>query len=279
MILIADGGSTKVDWCLVEKGKGAVKRVLTKGANPFIRSSEDIAAELKEVLVPELKGYKIDEVHFFGAGCAFGKEEFIRTAIAVNFDVPKEKIEVASDMLGAAIGLFGSKPGIACILGTGSNSCFYDGEKMAANVSPLGFILGDEGSGAVLGKLFIGACLKNQLTPGLKERFFEFIKIEQGDIIDKVYRQPMPNRFLATVSPFIKENLSDPTVYALVHGAFTDFFKRNVMQYEYKGNKVSFIGSVAYYYKDILTKTAADLGIEIGSIEQSPMDGLVEYYK
>ena len=276
MILIADGGSTKVDWCLVDQGV-LVKRVFLKGANPFFRTKEDISAEIHHALVPEVKNYKIDSIYFFGAGCAFPeKNEVIRAAIAENFDT--DDIEVGSDLLGAAIGLCGNQSGIACILGTGSNSCFYDGDKIVENVSPLGFILGDEGSGAVLGKLFVGSCLKNQLTDGIKEDFFKFIGLTPAQILDRVYKQALPNKFLASISPFIKENISDKTVYNLVYNAFVDFFKKNVMQYDYEQDEVSFTGSVAYHFQDILFKVANDLNIKIGVITQSPMDGLIKHY-
>lgn len=276
MILLADGGSTKVDWCLVEHGT-LKKRILTKGANPFFRSTEDISKEINHVLVPELNGDKIDAVYFYGAGCAFPeKNDIVKAAIAENIDSPQ--IEVESDLFGTAVGLFGDKPGIACILGTGSNSCFYDGRKIVKNVSPLGFILGDEGSGAVLGRLFIGACLKNQFTEDVRENFLRQMKLSVPEILDKVYKQPMPNRFLASICPFISENLHVQAVYNLVYNAFTDFFKRNVMQYDYKSYPVSFTGSVAFYFRDILRKAAADLHIEIATILQSPMEGLIGFY-
>ena len=275
MILIADGGSSKVDWCLIDRGE-IIKRVFLKGANPFFRTREDIGSEIKTALVPELKDYKIDSIHFFGAGCAFAdKNETVRAAIADNFDV--DKIEVGSDLLGAAIGLYGNSAGIACILGTGSNSCFYDGKEIRENVSPLGFILGDEGSGAVLGRLFTGACLKNQLTNGLKEKFLSEYNLTVADILERVYKQPLPNRFLASFAPFIKNNIDDKTIYNLVYNAFADFFLKNVMQYNCKENKVSFVGSIAFHFQDVLRQAAANLNIETGSIVQSPMEGLVQF--
>ncbi|MDR1808913.1 MAG: ATPase [Prevotella sp.] len=276
MILLADGGSTKVDWRLIENGS-TIKKIVTKGANPFFRTTADISDEIRLALAPELKDYAIDAVHFYGAGCAFPeKNEIIRAAIAENIET--DTVEVGSDLFGAAVGLCGDKAGIACILGTGSNSCFYDGEKIVENVSPLGFILGDEGSGAVLGRLFIGSCLKNQLTKGLKEKFYDFIQLDNAQILDRVYKQPMPNRFLASICPFIKENLSDPSVRSLAYNAFTDFFRKNVMQYDYRNHKVSFVGSVAFHFKEALYESAAGLKIEIGAIEQSPMNGLIRYY-
>lgn len=276
MILLADGGSTKVDWCLIDKGE-LVKQVFTKGANPFFRTREDISEELKTMLLPVMNGYKIDSVHFFGAGCAFpDKNEIIRAAIADN--IPISEIEVGSDLLAAARGLCGHKKGIACIIGTGSNSCYYDGRDIVENVSPLGYVLGDEGSGAVLGRLFVGACLKNQLTKGLKEKFLEQFQLTPQMILDKVYKQPLANRFLASLSPFLIQNIDDKTIYNLVYAAFRDFFVKNVMQYDYKNNEVNLTGSVAFHYRDILRKVAADLDITIGSIDQSPICGLIKYY-
>lgn len=276
MILLADGGSTKVDWCLVDNGK-LVKQVFTKGANPFFRTCEDISEEIKVVLLPELNGYTVDSVHFFGAGCANPeKNEIIRKAIAANIE--STNIEVGSDLLAAARGLCGKSSGIACIIGTGSNSCYFDGKDIVDNVSPLGYILGDEGSGAVIGRLFIGACLKNQLTKGLKEKFLEKYGLTPTIIIEKVYRQPLANKFLASFSPFLIEHIEDPTIQSLVYNAFKDFFVKNVMQYDYKDKKVNFTGSVAYHYQDLLKKVAADLDISIGVIESSPMEGLIKYY-
>ena len=188
-------------------------------------------------------------------------------------------VEVNTDMLAAARGLCGHEAGIACIMGTGSNSCYYDGKQIVTNVSPLGFILGDEGSGAVLGKLLVGDILKNQMTPELKEKFLKQFNLTPAEIIDRVYRKPFPNRFLASLSPFLSQNLGEPCVRALVHNSFKAFLKRNVMQYDnYKDNKVHFIGSVAFYYKEILAETAKEMGIQLGTIIKSPMEGLIKYH-
>jgi N-acetylglucosamine kinase-like BadF-type ATPase len=276
MILLADGGSTKVDWRLVD-GNKEIKQISTKGANPFFRTREDISEEIRQVIKPILNGYNIDAVYFFGAGCASPEKNIIiKDAIADHINTPL--IEVGSDLVAAAKGLCGTSKGIACILGTGSNSCYYDGEEIKENVSPLGYILGDEGSGAVLGRLFLGACLKNQLTKGLKEKFLKEYDLTPNIILDTVYKQPMANRFLASLSPFIVDNLQDKIIHNLVYNAFRDFFVKNVMQYDYKNNEVHFTGSVAYHYKQILLKVGTDLGITIGSIAQSPMEGLIKYY-
>ena len=278
MILIADSGSTKTDWCVVENGV-LVQQIFTKGTNPFFQSEEEISNEIATALLPELKTDEFDAVYFYGAGCGFpDKIEIVHRAISKQLKV-KGNVEVATDMLAAARGLCGREAGIACIMGTGSNSCYYDGENIIANVSPLGFILGDEGSGACLGKLMVGDLLKNQMTPELKEKFLKQFDLTPADIIDRVYRKPFPNRFLASLSPFLAQNINEPCVHELVLNSFKAFFKRNIMQYEnYQNLKVNLIGSVAFYYKEVLAEAAEAMGIQLGTIIQSPMEGLIKYH-
>lgn len=277
MILIADSGSTKTDWCVVERGQ-LVQQVFTKGTNPFFQSEEEISNEIATALLPQLKTNEFEAVHFYGAGCAFpDKIDTVRQAIASHLRV-KGDIEVSTDMLAAARGLCGHRPGIACIMGTGSNSCYYDGKEIVNNVSPLGFILGDEGSGAVLGKLLVGDILKNQMPAGMKEKFLEQFNLTMPEIIDRVYRQPFPNRFLASLSPFLVQNIEVPAVRQLVLCSFKKFLKRNVMQYDYQHASVHFIGSVAFYYKEQLAEAAKEMGIQLGTIIQSPMEGLIKYH-
>ena len=274
-ILIADSGSTKTDWCVAEDGR-ILRRIQAGGINPVFLTDEELreaaaeAASLLEDIRPEA-------IHFYGAGCIPTQAERVIRALREAFPTA-DRVEVASDMLGAARALCGRQAGIACILGTGSNSCFYDGERIVANVSPLGFILGDEGSGAVLGRLLVGALLKNQLTPGLKEAFLEQYALTPADIIERVYRRPLPNRFLASLSPFLAEHLEDAGVHQLVLDAFRDFLRRNVMQYDWQAHDVHCCGSIAWHYKKILAEAAVSLGIRIGQIIQSPMEGLVRYH-
>lgn len=277
MILIADSGSTKTDWSVVDNGK-LVKRVLTKGINPFFQSEEEISNEIETTLILQLDTQDFDAVYFYGAGCTFDKVEIVKRAIQKNINVRKE-VEVSTDMLAAARGLCGYMPGIACIMGTGSNSCYYDGRNIVDNVSPLGFILGDEGSGAVLGKLLVSNLLKNQLTPGLKEKFLSKFNLTVGDIIDRVYRKPFPNRFLASFSPFISENLDDPSIHDLVVNSFKSFLKRNVMQYKNHDKlPIHFVGSVAFHYQDMLKEAVEAMNMKPGKIIQSPMEGLIKYH-
>ena len=278
MILIADSGSTKTDWCVVENGQ-PIQQISTKGINPFFQSEEEISNEIATSLLPQLKTNALDAVYFYGAGCGFpDKIAMVHRAITKHLQIKRE-VEVNTDMLAVAHGLCQHEAGIACIMGTGSNSCYYDGKQIVSNVSPLGFILGDEGSGAVLGKLLVGDILKNQMTPELKEKFLKQFGLTPADIIDRVYRKPFPNRFLASFSPFLAQNIDEPCIHALVLGSFKSFLKRNVMQYEnFRNSKVHFIGSVAFYYKTILAEAAQEMNIQLGTIIKSPMEGLIKYH-
>ena len=278
MILIADSGSTKTDWCVVENGQ-PIQQISTKGINPFFQSEEEISNEIATSLLPQLKTNALDAVYFYGAGCGFpDKIAMVHRAITKHLQIKRE-VEVNTDMLAVAHGLCQHEAGIACIMGTGSNSCYYDGKQIVSNVSPLGFILGDEGSGAVLGKLLVGDILKNQMTPELKEKFLKQFGLTPADIIDRVYRKPFPNRFLASLSPFLAQNIDEPCIHALVLGSFKSFLKRNVMQYEnFRNSKVHFIGSVAFYYKTILAEAAQEMNIQLGTIIESPMEGLIKYH-
>lgn len=281
MILIADSGSTKTEWCVVENGK-PVQRIITKGINPFFQSEEEIAEEIKSALLPELGKdgacpvSSFEALYFYGAGCLPEKVPMMQAALGKCLDV--KQIEVHSDMLGAARGLSGHDAGIVCILGTGSNSCFYDGSTIVSNVSPLGFILGDEGSGAVLGKLLVGDILKNQFPVGLKEKFLQQFDLTPAQIIERVYRQPFPNRFLASLSPFLAQNIHEPAVRSLVMNAFIAFLNRNVKQYDYEHHFVHFVGSVAHYYQEILEESIDACDMRLGNILQAPMEGLIRYH-
>ncbi len=277
MKIIADSGSTKTHWCVIDKTV-VIKDVFTKGINPFYQSEAEIALEIELHLLPELIGINIEQIFFYGAGCSFPEKKGLVNN-ALNSYFKGVLIEVESDLLGAARALFIDNKGVACILGTGSNSCLYDGKNIIENVSPLGFILGDEGSGAVLGKIFIADCLKNQLPLELKENFLNTYELTPAIILDNVYKQPFPNRFLANFTPFLLANIDEPSVFNLVFDSFDAFFVRNVLQYSLEDVKVGFVGSIAYYFRDTLEIVAYERGISISEIVQSPMNGLVEYHK
>ena len=276
MILIADSGSTKTDWCVVREGR-PVRKFETDGTNPFFQAPEQIERTLVSQLLPRLDGRPVRSVFFYGAGCAFEEQTaMIRRVLRSLLDV--RRVEVGSDMLAAARALCGRDPGIACILGTGSNSCRWDGQRIAEQVSPLGFILGDEGSGAVLGRRLVGDCLKNRLPAGLREMFLDRFGLTPAEILDRVYRQPFPNRFLASLSPFLAEHIAVPEIRALVEESFGDFFRRNVAQYAGSSLPVHCVGSVAYFYREPLERAAGRLSLRIGTVLRSPIEGLIAYH-
>lgn len=278
MILIADSGSTKIDWCIVDCGD-VVKRVCTGGMNAVLLSEEEMSGRIASELVPEIEGYDIDSVYYYGAGCVSGSVcSNVERAIRANIPAASV-VEVHTDLLAAARALCGDRPGIACILGTGSNSCFYDGRNIADNVSPLGYILGDEGSGAVLGRLLLGDVLKQQLPDHLCRKFMDEYQLDRTTIIERVYKEPQPNRFLASVSRFLCENIEEPAIHRLVLNSFKSFFVRNVAHYHYyKTLPVNFVGSVAYYYRDVLQEAAAAMDCTVGTVLQSPMEGLIRFH-
>lgn len=279
MKLIADCGSTKIDWVLLKNGK-VEKQVFTLGINAVMLTEEEIRNRIAAELMPELGETPVEEIYFYGAGC-ISDEVCGNVARALRDNIPSAKtVEVHTDLLAAARALFGHDAGIACIMGTGSNSCYYDGEAIVDNVSPLGYILGDEGSGAVLGKILIGDVLKNQLPKELCEKFLKQYDLDRLTIIRRVYKEPQGNRFLASVTPFLKENIEVKEVHDLVFNSFKAFFVRNICQYPpHKELSVNFIGSIAYYYRPVLEEAAAAVGCHVGKIIKSPMEGLIEYHK
>ena len=279
MYLIADAGSTKTHWCLVANN-GDSSEFFTEGINPFFQSAEDIRANISDGLLPQMAHLlwvgPITEVYFYGAGCTPEKSVIVEQALAACFR-KATIISVESDMLGAAHALFGKQSGVACILGTGSNSCQYDGEKFVKNVPALGFILGDEGSGAALGKKLVADLLKNQLGSELKEQFLKHFDTNQAEIIDHVYRKPFPNRYLASLSRFAADNLDNPMIAELVYDHFNQFVIRNLKQYSGE-LPVGFVGSIAYYYKDILQQVMSDNQLKVAKILQSPISELKNYH-
>lgn len=274
MIIIADSGSTKVDFRIIDDG-GKVRKTACSGMNPVYVSQAAMQDALKAQVLP-LSGKKVDSIYFYGAGVIGEAADKVRGAFAEVFDY--DLIYVESDMLGAARALFGDQAGIACILGTGSNSCFYDGRKIVRNVRSGGFILGDEAGGADLGKRLLKAYVKGLLPAPLMAEFEERYKLDYAGIVRHVYREPEPGKFLGSFAPFLEEHIGDPYINALVTGAFNDFLRINVLQYDVYHYDVSFIGSVAVVFKDILTKCMDDAGLRLGTIMRGPVDALVEYH-
>ncbi len=276
MILIADSGSSKTTWVLLNNAGNVTEQYTTSGINPFFQNEDDIYYSIINEL--KLSKEQLSSVFFYGAGIT-NPEKRVIVLQAINRALKPLNIVVESDLLCAARALYGNKPGIAAILGTGSNSCYYDGNKIVQNVSPLGYILGDEGSGAVLGKKLVSDILKKQLPEYLINSFFDEHKILPNEIMDRVYRHPFPNRYLAQYTRFLLNNIHDESIYKLVRGSFIEFFLRNIKQYNQPNNlKVSFTGSVAWYFSKPLHEAATETGYTIYKIAKDPIDGLIKYH-
>ena len=279
MVLLCDAGSTKAHWCLMA-ANGHTEEVYTDGINPMFQTHVAMRQSISNQLLPEigpsLWAGTLTHIFFYGAGCTPEKIPFVEQALQEIFK--KAEIHVGSDMLGAARGLLEHEAGVACILGTGSGSCYYDGEKIAWNVPSLGYILGDEGSGAVMGKRLIGDILKNQLGEELKEQFMSEMELTVPEIFEKVYRQAFPNRFLASLNTFCEKHIENPIMHDFVYRCLDDFVSRNVVQYP-EDKEVGFVGSIAFIYKDILEEVMQAHGRKMGRITRDPIEGLGRYHK
>lgn len=280
-LLIADGGSSKTDWRLTTTGK-LVACLRTGGLNPALWGTEKVKnileAELLPVLMPLLPygGAKI-LIYYYGAGCI----PAVCRQMEKMFEqlIPSSEARVASDLLGAARALCGSREGIACILGTGSNSCLYDGKSIAAHIPPLGYVLGDEGSATALGKRLLGDMLKGLMPIELADRFKKQYSADEGEIIRRVYRAPEANRFLASFTPFLSTNRTHPYVHDLLTNCFAAFFERNVRPYRANAElPINFAGGIAREFADVLRETAALSGFCIGKIIGEPIKDLTDYH-
>jgi N-acetylglucosamine kinase-like BadF-type ATPase len=276
MILIADSGSTKTTWCLADAEKKTRRFILTSGINPYYQHEHEILEKLEKEFTSEKSG--IEAIYFYGAGCVSPSvNQVVAKPLSEFFKA--EIVQVNTDLMAAARALCGRQPGIACILGTGSNSCFYDGKGIANQVSPLGFILGDEGSGAVLGKTLLSDILKKQLPEKIISMFFEEFPVSPPEIMENIYRKPFPNRYAAQFSRFLYSHIEETEIRDLVTKAFHAFFTRNVLQYpESAQNQVHFSGSIAWYFQELLKETADSLGLKTGKIVQDPIEGLVDFH-
>ena len=274
MILIADSGSTKTDWVLSANPQQVIH---TQGINPFHQSAAEMAAILSGELLPQLPVGDVGSVCFYGSGVRPELEPLMANLLKEAFP-QAERVEAHGDLLGAARALCGRKEGIASILGTGANSCLYDGEAILQNTPALGYILGDEGSGAVLGKLLVNALYKGRLSNEIVADFQRQTGLDMPAVIARVYRQPMANRFLASLCPFIHDHLADPCLKSLVIDAFRDFFRINIAPYRRRDLPVAFVGSVAWFFSQQLAEAAAAEGFCVGTVCRSPLLGLLRYH-
>jgi glucosamine kinase len=280
MILIADGGSTKTSWCQLSD---AGQRVYfnTEGYNPDFVNTQDIIKSLTKSLPDTLPRAEVREIYFYGAGVSSAaKAEVIAAAMREIF-TGANKVEVTEDLLAAARALLGHQPGFAAILGTGTNSCIYDGQKITYNVDSLGYFLGDEGSGSFLGKRLLRDYLRGLLPEGLQEALKEEYHLgSRNDIIDRLYNQPLPNRFLASFAKFAYDHNNVSYCRQIVVEAFEAFFQNIVLHYpNYQNYTFNCIGSVGYNFRDALTQVANSHGMQVGKIIRSPIDDLVSFHE
>lgn len=274
--LIADSGATKTTWCLLENDKK--KTISTQGLSPYFLKTEQIEQIISSEVQTKLNGIVPDEIFFYGTGCINpGNEKLVKKALRNLF--PISAINVTSDLMGAAKALCGDHKGVACILGTGSNSCYYDGKKIIKNSPGLGFILGDEGSGAYMGKKVVQYYLYNTFDPDLMDRFNAMFNTNSAEILEAVYKKPLPNRYLASFVQLLIENRGHYMVENIIEDSFNDFFFHHVYKYKQSWTMpINFVGSVAFGFKDVLKEMCNSYELQLGKVLKNPMDGLIKYH-
>lgn len=276
VILIADSGATKAEWCLLKEGKK--KTVFTPGLSPYFLTTDAIADTIRQQLLPKLKNILPDAVFFYGTGCANPENvKSVKKALATVF--PGSKLTVATDLMAAAKAVCGKEKGIACILGTGSNSCYYNGKSIVKNSPGIGYVLGDEGSGAYLGKKVVQYYMYNTFDEDLRARFDARFVTTPIEILDNVYKKPLPNRYLASFTMFLAENRGHYMIENIIEDGLNDFFFQHLNKYnEVWKYPVNFVGSVADGFKDVIQGLCASYEFELGRILKNPMQGLAEYH-
>jgi len=274
--LIADSGSTKAEWCLLEGGKKKI--IFTQGISPYFLNTNQIAELLARELVPNLDRKKPAELYYYGTGCMDPKNvRLVKKAIQQVF--PNAYTEVTHDLMAAARALCGNGQGIACILGTGANSCYYNGKKIVKNSPGLGFILGDEGSGAYLGRRVIQYYLYKTFDDELTARFESKYGETQASILESVYKKPLPNRYLASFSLFLTENRGHYMIENIIEDGLNDFFFVHICKYRESWTlPIHFTGGVAFAYRDVITELCKGYELELGKIIRNPMEGLIQYH-
>jgi glucosamine kinase len=277
MILIADSGGSKTDWRIIQRD-GSIHQAHSPGFNPYYQPIDDLKKNVQESLLPKISD-PVNKIYFYGAGVSSLKNQLTIKSAFLEF-FPEAQIEIGWDLLAAARALCGHDPGIACIMGTGSNSCLYDGTNITDNVANLGWILADEGSGANIGKKFLVDYLRKKMPQKLSAQFHQRFPLTREEFLEKVYQQEKPSAFLASFAKFIFQHLDDAYCYKLIYDSFEEFYENNVMKYEnYQYLKVHFTGSIAFYFSDILRQVANDKGITVKNILEGPIAGLTLYHQ
>lgn len=276
-ILIADSGATKAEWCLLRNGRK--KTFFTQGISPYFLNTEQIRDLLGKELRPQMKNVEIDNLFYYGTGCANpANARSVKKALGLVF--PEAAVDVHHDLMAAARALCGRKKGIACILGTGSNSCYYNGKKIVKNSPGLGFILGDEGSGAYLGKKVIQYYLYGTFDEELRGRFDATYTTTTAEILESVYKKPLPNRYLAGFTRFLADNRGHYMIENIIEDGLNDFFFNHLCKYrETWSLPVHFAGSVAFGFQDVLQQLCSSYEFEMGNVMKNPMEGLVDYHR
>ena len=277
-ILIADSGSTKTDWVLLDNNN-IIIQFQTIGFNPYFQSSEDIYMEIKSKLIPILHNQleSINHIAYYGAGCSTPeKVQVVKQGLYLAFG--NIHSEVNHDLLAAARALCGKEKGIACILGTGSNSCLYDGTEVTENVPSVGYLFGDHGSGATIGRTFVQHYFDGKLPIHLVKAF-ENAGYHREVILENVYKKSMPSKYLASIVKFLSDYSNDSYINNLITNCFLDFFDAQVSKYtDAKNLPVNSVGSIGFYYKELLANAAKEKGFLIGNVIKSPIDGLIKYH-
>ncbi|MBK9284204.1 MAG: ATPase [Sphingobacteriaceae bacterium] len=276
--LIADSGSTKTDWILLN-GSNVVKQIKTMGFNPYFQTKEQICLELLSNLKPYLQEFiaRVDVLHYYGAGCST-LENCLLIEDCLSITLNLKKINVSHDLLAAARALCKKEKGIACILGTGSNSCLFNGKHIIENVPSVGYLWGDYGSGAQIGKYFVQDYFEGKIPLELSVAF-EAEGYEREEILNHVYKGTMPSRYLANISHFAFKHILHPYIHNLLVRCFNSFFEHQISKYtKSKEHKVNTVGSIGFVYKDVFKEVAEKYGYKIGNVIKSPLEGLIEYH-
>jgi glucosamine kinase len=276
-ILIADSGSTKCEWCLLHDGKK--KKVVTQAISPYFLDAAGIGQVLSRELLPAFKKLEVDTVFFYGTGCkAPDNRKMMQKVIRTAF--PGASVHVTHDIMGAALALCGPSKGVACILGTGSSSCYFDGKKIAKESPGLGYVLGDEGSGAYLGKKVLQYYLYNTFDEELRYKFDVKYAANAAGILENIYKRPLPNRYLASFALFLVENRGHYMIENIIEDGLNDFFFQHLCKYRESWKlPIHFIGGVAYGFRDVIRELCGSYEFELGNILAKPMDGLIKYHQ
>ena len=276
MILIADSGSTKTDWRLIDDAHN-ITQIATKGMNPYYQDENSMIDTVQQQLKVQVAG-QINQVFFYGAGCSV-EENCQKLQSVLKQAFPSAQISVTHDLMAAARSLCGRVPGIVCILGTGSNACMYDGEKIISSDSNLGFILGDEGSGGHMGKELLKGYFHHEMPEYLRNKFIKAYPIDRATVLENVYTKPLANRYMASFTRFLFFNQKENYCYQLIYRCFAEFLDRYVLSMEnYSQYKIHFTGSIAYYYSNILRQVLMDKNLIMGNIQETPIAGLTLFH-